>query len=552
MEKTGGKFVLEWESHSKQITRGLCMLMERQCLVDIAVCCGSNTLHAHKCVLAASSSYFKEHLENKAIEQVVINGLDFAVMKSLIEFMYCGECAFGEDHLKHFIAAVKFFKIAALENVFAENEYQNISADEVCIPPPQFICKPPKYPTVYKPFTNASLPPKINYALSNAYGQHKFKRKCLGSEAEKACAKEAQASRIALANLRKVMASTPQVHSFIVEESFNETTVENFIPNVDENYVDNIHDVQFVNGNPPQVAANGKSLNVIPVSNTQGLTADKIKHILGNDEVEIMFQTSDGNFVNVSDEVLLNLSKGGLQYQVVDENGHIGEIQELKTLDNEAIANKAANVESFPDDPSLKREESFDLKIIKNPDEIDKIAKAMPEEYIDPNFSSAACNKTNLESLQLHTTFNEDLYENSFHMQNAEMFEPENLSMHSDLMADNPIEFETVSDLKYKYLTSKMNALKHGNDTINLDADDSSCFKKAIMADDIITKIGDSANEDPLRETNEVLVMETDALKTTQNKSSLKFTPDMFFAELPGNACTEDKSKIPAANDAAK
>lgn len=49
------------------------------------------------------------------------------MMKSLIEFMYCGECAFGEDHLKHFIAAVKFFKIAALENVFAENEYQNIS-----------------------------------------------------------------------------------------------------------------------------------------------------------------------------------------------------------------------------------------------------------------------------------------------------------------------------------------------------------------------------------------------------------------------------------------
>ena len=59
MEKSGGKFVLEWETHSKQISKGLCMLMERQCLVDIAVCCGSNTLHAHKCVLAASSSYFK-------------------------------------------------------------------------------------------------------------------------------------------------------------------------------------------------------------------------------------------------------------------------------------------------------------------------------------------------------------------------------------------------------------------------------------------------------------------------------------------------------------
>ena len=58
---------------------------------------------------------------------MVINGLDFAVMKSLIEFMYCGECSFSEDHLKHFIAAVKFFKIVALENVFAENEYQNVA-----------------------------------------------------------------------------------------------------------------------------------------------------------------------------------------------------------------------------------------------------------------------------------------------------------------------------------------------------------------------------------------------------------------------------------------
>ncbi|RZC37724.1 uncharacterized protein BDFB_000777 [Asbolus verrucosus] len=532
MEKTGGKFFLEWETHSKQMSRGLCMLMERQCLVDIAICCGSNTMHAHKCVLAASSSYFKEHLENKAIEQIVINGIDFGVMKSLMEFMYCGECVFSEDHLKHFIAAVKFFKIAALENVFAENEYQNIAADEVCIPPPQFICKPPKYPTVYKPFTNASLSSKMNYAISGTYGQHKFKRKCLGSEAEKACAKEAQASRIAVANLRKVMATTPQVHSFIVEESFNETTVENFIPNVEESYGKSIREVQFVNGSQPQVTQNGKPLNMIPVSlsnNSQGLTADKIKHILGNDEVEIMFQTSDGNFVNVSDEVLLNLSKGGLQYQVVDENGHVGEIQELKTLDNENIANKTGHLD-------LKEEKNFDLKIIKSTREMDKYAKTIPEEYIDPNFSSTACNKTNLDSLQLHTTFNEDLYENSFHMQSAEIFEPENLSMHSDLMADNPMEFDSVNDLKYKYLASKMNALKHTDD---LDSDDPPCFKKGIIADE--TDTNNMANEDPLRDTNEVLVISTDSLKPHQNKS-LKFTPDMFFADLTGPAYNDNKS----------
>lgn len=64
---------------------------------------------------------------------------------------------------------------------------------------------------------------------------------------------------------------------------------------------------------------------------------DKIKQILGGDitgNVEIMFKTSDGNFVSVTDEVLQNIAKGALQYQVIDENGLAGEIRELRVLDN--------------------------------------------------------------------------------------------------------------------------------------------------------------------------------------------------------------------------
>nr|CAH7747293.1 unnamed protein product [Callosobruchus chinensis] len=43
-----------------------------------------------------------------------------------------------------------------------------------------------------------------------------------------------------------------------------------------------------------------------------------------------MFKTSDGNFVTVTDEVLQDLQKDGLQYQVIDEDGRLGELQELQ------------------------------------------------------------------------------------------------------------------------------------------------------------------------------------------------------------------------------
>lgn len=397
------------------------------------------------------------------------------------------------------------------------------AAEEVCIPPPQFICKSPKYPTVFKPFGSPSLPPKTNYPLNNSYSQHKFKRKCLGSDAEKACAKEAQASRITLANLRKVMASTPQVHSFIVEESFNETTVENFIPNVEDNaYTDNLNGVDFANstipaqGNPTSV---NKALNIIPLSgNNQGLTAEKIKHILGNDQVEIMFQTSDGNFVNVSDEVLLNLSKGGLQYQVVDENGHVGELQELKTLDSEG---KPTN---FDESASINfKKDVFGVKIIQNGDNLNKTEKSSSGgEFIDTSFTTST--KTNLDAIPL---INESLYGNGFNMQSTEIFEPENLSLHSDLMADNPIGFVPVNDIKYKYLLPKIGSGK--NEEIDLGPCD----------------IDSKPNEpsEVLTENN------TEILKTSdENPPSLKFTPDMFFADLPGNECTQNLIKNPLSN----
>lgn len=188
----------------------------------------------------------------------------------------------------------------------------------------------------------------------------KIKRKYMRSEAERACAKEAAASRLALEALQKELATTSQVSSFVIEESCTETTVENFIPHTEEPFIDNLNQIsgvplQVVNYDPSVLTTSSQIINasnpigpyVIPTNmqKVEETTAEKIKHILGKDipsNVEIMFKTSDGNFVSVTDEVLQNITRGSLQYQVIDENGQAGELQELQ-VDKPAVIQSESN-----------------------------------------------------------------------------------------------------------------------------------------------------------------------------------------------------------------
>ncbi|KAK9875535.1 hypothetical protein WA026_007924 [Henosepilachna vigintioctopunctata] len=203
------KYCLSWKTHAKHVFKSLCCLMEHQSLVDIAICCGNKTLHAHKCILAANSHYFKDEMErNCAVEQIVITGFHFSVLKSIIEFMYCGETIINEEDVKYLIAASKVLQIRGLDTLFSDRqEYQHL-ADDVYIPYPQFISSKPKYPMAYHPPSNPSISNGASlklpsYCITDPFNKKKLKRKYLRSEAEKACAKEAHASRMALAHLQK-------------------------------------------------------------------------------------------------------------------------------------------------------------------------------------------------------------------------------------------------------------------------------------------------------------------------------------------------------------
>lgn len=253
--------------------------------------------------------------------------------------------------------------------------------DQVYIPPPVFISKKPKYPTAFRPFNTLSIQPaNINKTFTpyEQLLQKKIKRKYMKSEAERACAKEAAASRQALEALQKELAIQPQVNSFVIEDSCTETTVENFIPHTtDERFVENVRDFQglpvvnyysvngtgYANNRGQQPANVEKSLTANPLlqfnirneGNTPTSAAstasagDKVKGMLEGDithNVEIMFKTSEGDIVSVTDELLQNISKSALQYQLIDENGFAGEMQELRVL-NKVLLDSAEMSHKF-------------------------------------------------------------------------------------------------------------------------------------------------------------------------------------------------------------
>lgn len=68
---------------------------------------------------------FQEELEkNPSTEQVIITGCDFSVIRSIIEFIYCGETVIAEDSLKYLVAAARLFEMKILENLSLDYQLQ--------------------------------------------------------------------------------------------------------------------------------------------------------------------------------------------------------------------------------------------------------------------------------------------------------------------------------------------------------------------------------------------------------------------------------------------
>ena len=123
---SGQKFDLTWQTFSSHAREMFRELLGSNQFADVSLVCDDLTkIQAHRIVLSACSSVFREilqgHKEGHPI--IYLRGVQPREMESLLQFMYNAETSFNEDRLNEFLRVAKDLDIKEIaENVDLTDE----------------------------------------------------------------------------------------------------------------------------------------------------------------------------------------------------------------------------------------------------------------------------------------------------------------------------------------------------------------------------------------------------------------------------------------------
>eukprot|EP00092_Neocalanus_flemingeri_P027070 GFUD01029356.1.p1 GENE.GFUD01029356.1~~GFUD01029356.1.p1 ORF type:complete len:284 (-),score=81.30 GFUD01029356.1:207-1058(-) len=109
---------LVYTNHSTSLTTNLTSLLLNQLHCDVVLACRDGLkLSAHKIILSACSTYFRDLLADTDIHQetiIVLRDIDRIEMKAILDFVYSGTVSVARDRLKEFLSAANSLQIEEL------------------------------------------------------------------------------------------------------------------------------------------------------------------------------------------------------------------------------------------------------------------------------------------------------------------------------------------------------------------------------------------------------------------------------------------------------
>jgi len=127
------QFCLKWNNYQASLTNAFKSLLENEDFVDMTLSAGGKTLRAHKVVLSACSSYFKQLLKGISHWQhpvLVLRDVPFIDLYTILEFIYMGEVNIAQGDLQSFLRTAELLQIKGLaENVSWNPEADNENED---------------------------------------------------------------------------------------------------------------------------------------------------------------------------------------------------------------------------------------------------------------------------------------------------------------------------------------------------------------------------------------------------------------------------------------
>jgi len=111
------QFCLKWNNYQLSLTSAFKHLLEEEDFVDVTLSAEGQNLKAHKVVLSACSSYFRDLLRGISLWQhpvLVLKDVPFLELQSILEFVYLGEVNVEQDRLQSFLKTAELLRIKGL------------------------------------------------------------------------------------------------------------------------------------------------------------------------------------------------------------------------------------------------------------------------------------------------------------------------------------------------------------------------------------------------------------------------------------------------------
>lgn len=110
------QFSLRWNNYINHITYAFESLRSHEDLVDVTLCCEGRKIRAHKILLSACSTYFKDVFKENPCQHPVIifKNVKYEDLLAIIEFMYQGEVNVQQEHLSSFLNTAEMLAVQGL------------------------------------------------------------------------------------------------------------------------------------------------------------------------------------------------------------------------------------------------------------------------------------------------------------------------------------------------------------------------------------------------------------------------------------------------------
>lgn len=125
------EYCLKWNNHQTTIINVMDTLLEEESLVDVTLSADGQLIRAHRIILSACSPYFRSLFKSTYMLDkhpvIVLNGVEFENLKSLVEYMYKGEANVPQHMLSSFIQTAETLQVRGLAEGASKQKLEQVA-----------------------------------------------------------------------------------------------------------------------------------------------------------------------------------------------------------------------------------------------------------------------------------------------------------------------------------------------------------------------------------------------------------------------------------------